>query len=415
MPLTPDQVKIIKSTVPVLREHGADITKTFYHTLLSDVPSLNDVFNQANQVNNHQANALAGALYAYASHIDDLGALQPAVEKICQKHASLYIKAEQYDIVGKYLLQAMGTVLGAALTKEILDAWAVAYRQLADVMIKREESLLQDANPWTDWRDFVIDRKVKESEEITSFYFVPKDGQPLPKFLPGRYISIKTDVPLLKYDQSRQYSLSDAWSPKYYRISVKKEKGLPTAAADAKYHPGYISNVLHESKSEGDIIQMSHPFGEFFLDSEKNAYGPVVLVSAGVGLTPLLSMLNTLIVAKSRRKISWIHATRGSSVQAFRQHIQKICREHENVHAIVFNKKPEPADVEGSDYHHVGRLALDVLDRERDLFVNDVAARYFICGPEAFMKDMARGLRAFGIDEARIKMELFGTGAILSD
>lgn len=134
MGLTKDQVTIIKATVPILKEYGNAITSKFYSTLLAENPSLNNVFNQSNQANNHQAAALAGSLYAYASHIDDLGALSPAIEKICQKHVSLYIRPEQYNVVGVYLLRAMGEVLGDALTPDILKAWETAYWQLANLV-----------------------------------------------------------------------------------------------------------------------------------------------------------------------------------------------------------------------------------------------------------------------------------------
>ena len=122
MGLTLEQVQLVKATVPILREHGKDITTNFYKDLITDNPTLNNVFNRTNQANGHQAFALANALYAYASHIDDLGVLSPAVERICQKHASLYVQPEQYDIVGKYLLKAMKDVLGDALTQDIHTA-----------------------------------------------------------------------------------------------------------------------------------------------------------------------------------------------------------------------------------------------------------------------------------------------------
>ena len=122
MPLTPHQIQLIKATVPILRQYGKEITTKFYKDLLTDHPALNEVFNQANQANGHQASALAGSLYAYASHINDLGVLAPAVERIVQKHSSLHVQPEQYDIVGKYLLKAMKDVLGDALTDDIHTA-----------------------------------------------------------------------------------------------------------------------------------------------------------------------------------------------------------------------------------------------------------------------------------------------------
>jgi nitric oxide dioxygenase len=137
MPLSTEQVQIIKDTAPILAEHGKTITVTFYDNMLRDHEELRDVFNIANQVNEHQPKALAHALYAYATHIDDLGALSPALELICHKHASLYIRPGQYDVVCKYLLEAMKQVLGDALTSQIHEAWAEAYWQLAKIMTGR--------------------------------------------------------------------------------------------------------------------------------------------------------------------------------------------------------------------------------------------------------------------------------------
>ena len=147
MSLTPEQVVIIRATVPILKEYGNAITTTFYGTMLKENPDLNNIFNQTNQANGHQPAALASSLYAYASHIDDLGALSPAVEKICQKHASLYIRPEHYDIVGTYLLRAMGEVLGEALTPDILKAWETAYWQLAKIVCLPHTCLSTSSKP----------------------------------------------------------------------------------------------------------------------------------------------------------------------------------------------------------------------------------------------------------------------------
>lgn len=413
MSLTASQIQIIKSTVPVLQEHGNEITTHFYKTLLTEKPELNNVFNQANQANNHQAAALASSLYAYATHIDDLGALTPAVETICHKHASLYVRPEHYDVVGEYLLRAMGEVLGAALTKEVLEAWAAAYWQLANLMIKREGEMLDAADGWTDWRDFRLERKIKESEEITSFYLKPVDGKELPEYLPGQYISVMTSVPQLKYLQSRQYSLSDAPGKKYYRISVKKESGLSPKQEGAEAHPGYISNILHDEKREGDVLSVSHPAGEFFLDPDRDMTRPVVLISAGVGLTPMMAILNTLLQRKSKQKISWIHASRSTSVQAFGSYVRDVAKTHENIKTTVFIKTPDAAkDAEGVDYQFSGRMELDKLDTDQDLFLGDSSAKYFVCGPEGFMTAMENALMSMGVDGERIKMEVFGTGQI---
>jgi nitric oxide dioxygenase len=414
MSLTPDQAKIIKATVPVLREHGNEITTRFYEEMLAEVPDLNDVFNHTNQVNGHQAAALAGSLYAYAAHIDDLGALSPAVERICQKHASLYVRPEHYKVVGTYLLRAMKEVLGDALTPEIKEAWAAAYEQLASMMIDREDQLLEEADGWTDWRDFHISQKIRESSEITSFHLSPVDGKPLPSYMPGQYISIRTSVPDLHYLQARQYSLSDKPTPDHYRITVKKEPALDIENPKAKSHPGYISNILHDEKNIGDLIQVSHPAGEFYLNTreETDTNAPIVLISAGVGLTPELSILSTLLSKGLKRKISWVHAARSSDVQAFGKEIQELARTHSNVQTHVFVKEPGKEAQEGVDYQFTGRMSLNKLDTDHDLFIHDERAEYYVCGPEKFMAEVESVLTGWGVDQKRIKLEIFNTGDI---
>lgn len=268
--LTPDQVAIIKATVPVLAEHGITITSKFYADMLTAHPELKNVFNNTHQVTGHQPAALAGALYAYASNIDNLGALSPAVELICHKHASLFIRPEQYDIVGEYLLKTMATVLGDAATPEILNAWGAAYWQLADIMIGAEAKLYKATSYWPDWKDFAIAKKEKESEEITSFYLTPVDGMKLPMFKPGQYISVNILLPELDGGvwQARQYSLSDAPGKPHLRISVKRERGIQLGEPKHFEHPGYISNILHDARTEGDVIRVSHPFGDFFFQDD---------------------------------------------------------------------------------------------------------------------------------------------------
>ena len=414
MALTPEQVQIVRSTVPVLQAHGNDITTHFYKTLLDEIPDLHNIFNTANQANGFQPRALAGSLYAYASHIDDLGALSPAVEKICQKHASLYVQPEHYKIVGEYLLRAMGDVLGAALTKDILNAWEAAYWQLANILIGKESQIMEQAEGWTDWRDFRIAKKVKESDEITSFYLEPVDGKSLPSYKPGQYLSVKTTVPKLNYMQPLQYSLSDKPTSTHYRISVKKEAGLPATEPEAVVHPGYISNVLHDLRNEGDILSVSHPAGEFFLDPEVDKESPVVLLSAGVGLTPMISILNTLLENGSTRPISFVHGARNTSVQAFGDYVRDVAKQHGNVTTSFFIGAPnKQQDMEGVHYQHIGRVKLDALDCTKDLFLDDAHTKYFICGPEGFMGAIEKQLLGFGIGQDRIKMEVFGTGEIV--
>ncbi|KAK3725945.1 Nitric oxide oxidoreductase [Vermiconidia calcicola] len=411
MGLTSEQVQTIRSTAPILQEHGNTITTSFYSTMLKEVPDLKNVFNQANQVNGHQPAALAASLHAYATNIDDLGALSPAVEKICQKHASLYIQPKQYEVVGEYLLRAMGEVLGSALTPEVLDAWTAAYWQLANLMITREEQLVQDADGWTDWREFRIADKVKESEVITSFYLEPVDKKPLPSFMPGQYISVQTYIPKLGYRQSRQYSLSDAPHADWYRISVKKEEDLNLEHPEVHKHPGLISNILHDEKNIGDILEVSHPAGEFFLDTEGDLGCPIVLLSAGVGITPMMSMLDTLVANGTDQPITFVHGAHSFAQRAFSSQLQTITHSHPHVRYVSFIKNPDVHDsAKDHHYDYTGREDVKKLDRVRNLFLDNDTTRYFVCGPNSFMDDVWHSLTEMGVGKDRIKMEVFGTG-----
>ena len=196
MALTPEQTSIVKSTVPVLEQHGTTITKVFYDNLLEAHPELNNIFNKANQDHLRQPRALAAAVLAYAKHIDDLGTLGPTVELIANKHASMYVQPEHYAIVGEHLIGAFKQVLGDALTPEILDAWAAAYGQLADIFIGKEKSLYANTKGWTDWQDFRIAKKIQESDEITSFYLEPvkESSKPLPPYLPGQVMLSQSGI-----------------------------------------------------------------------------------------------------------------------------------------------------------------------------------------------------------------------------
>ncbi|KAG8415860.1 hypothetical protein J3459_014020 [Metarhizium acridum] len=148
MALTAQQIATVKSTAPVVKQYGKTITTTFYKNMLSAHPELKNYFSLKNQQSGAQSAALANAVFAYASYIDDLPKLSGAVERIAQKHASLFIKPDQYPIVGKYLVGAFAEVLGNALTPEVAEAWVAAYGQLADIFIQREKQLYSDAGEW---------------------------------------------------------------------------------------------------------------------------------------------------------------------------------------------------------------------------------------------------------------------------
>ncbi|KAI0535907.1 flavohemo protein [Xylaria digitata] len=397
-PLTPSQIAVVKATVPVLKEHGETITTLFYKNLLNANPELRNVFNEANQVGGAQPRALAGAVFAYAAYVDDLGKLGAAVERIAHKHVSLNVQPEHYPIVGRFLLEAVAAVLGDACTPEIGEAWTAAYAVLADIFINREHQLYVAFENWTGWRRFKIQKKVAESSEITSFCLIPEDGVALPTFLPGQYISLQLYIPKLGLRQPRQYSLSDAPGNSYYRISVKKESGKQVAM------PGLISNMLHDEFNEGDVVELTHPTGEFFVRVEEET--PIVLISAGVGITPMISILNSS--AASSRKISLIHGAHGSKARAFVDALKKAA-ENPNVQVTTFLTTLEESDVQGVNYDFEGRVNLDKVNPDR-LLTDNATTGYYVCGPTAFMTDIQQYLLDHGVSQDRIHLEIFGVG-----
>ncbi|KAK4147816.1 globin-like protein [Dichotomopilus funicola] len=408
MALTTEQTKLVMATAPILQEHGEQITTAFYKNLLHDHPELNNYFNTANQQNGRQARALAGAVLSFAANIDNMSELTPKVERMCNKHSSLGVQPEHYPIVGEHLIRAFGEVLGSALTPELVEAWGKAYGLLANILIGREAQLYKDFEEWTSWRNFKVDKVVPENENIFSFYLVPEDGKKLPKFLPGQYISVQVQGPD-GYKQARQYSLSDAWREDYYRISVRRDEGLPDPNAGSQSsssHPGLVSNLLIDQLGAGSIVGVSHPAGDFFVNGDSPSNIPLVLISAGVGFTPLLAIANTVTAAQAERPISWIHVSRRTV--PFEDHITELRKTNPKFRTIVF--KTDPGDVNGSATHdHHGRLDLAKVD-PADLHLQNSGAEYYICGPEQFMGETSEYLKAQGVGAERIKLEIFNTG-----
>lgn len=402
--LSPSTRQLVKATVPVLQQHGVALTSHFYRRMFSHNPELKNLFNQGHQHSGQQQQALAMAVLAYAQHIDDPSPLAPVLTRVAHKHVSLGIRAEHYPIVGKHLLASIQEVMGEAATPELVEAWAAAYGQLADILIAEERELYRAAanaeGGWAGWRPFRIERKVAESEEITSFYLVPADGGGVPGFRPGQYVSVKCFIEEWGLAQPRQYSLSDAPNGEYLRISVKREAGGEDKPA------GRVSNLLHAEKREGDVLELSAPQGDFFLHEERS--GPVVLISAGVGQTPMLSMLRHLLKTGSRREIRYLHAARHGGTHAMREGVRQMTENHPQLRAHVCYEAPRAQDQLGRDFQQQGQLQLSQL-RELAL-LND--ADYYLCGPVGFMLAQRASLLDLGVAAERVHFEVFGSNAV---
>ncbi|SHM14028.1 nitric oxide dioxygenase [Chitinophaga jiangningensis] len=395
--MTADQQQLVKATVPVLKEHGVLLTTHFYNRMFTHNPELKHLFNMGNQVNGKQQTALAMAVLAYAEHIDNPAVLMPVIDSIGHKHTSLSIRAEHYAIVGKHLLASIAEVLGDAATPALLDAWAIAYQQLAGIMSGHEQSLynkqLEKNGGWTGWKPFMVKQKVQESAEITSFYLHPVDKGPVADFQPGQYISLRLFLPELNLLQPRQYSISCAPNGQYYRISVKREAG-------ASHPDGMISNRLHDHIGEGDIVELSAPAGTFTLDPGNER--PKVFISGGVGQTPLMAMLETLSAKQPDTAITWVHGCRNESVHAFKEQLATIADNHQNFNPHIFYDQPEVKA------QYTGWVELSTIKQE----VLQADADYYICGPAPFIAKHYGFLVENGVDTASIHFEEFGPASL---
>ena len=390
--LTNAQRDLIKATVPLLESGGEALTTHFYRMMLSEHPEVRPLFNQAHQASGDQPRALANGVLMYARHIDRLEALGPLVRQVVNKHVALQILPEHYPIVGGCLLRAIREVLGAEIaTDAVIDAWAVAYQQLADIFIGAEEQLYTEnaAAPggWRGARSFRVARKVVESAEITSFHLVPVDGGALLDHQPGQYIGMRL---LLDGEEVRRnYSLSALANGREYRISVKREVG------------GRVSNHLHDNVQVGDELELFPPSGEFTLSASDK---PLALISAGVGITPALAMLDA--ARHSGRPIHFIHCARNAEVHAFRDWVDAHAAEHPQIRHYVCYSEPR----EGDRADATGFLSRDLLEQwlpaERDLDA------YFL-GPKPFMAQVKRHLLALGVPAEQSRYEFFGPASAL--
>ncbi len=394
--MTKDQKALIKATIPILEEQGVLLTTHFYNRMFTYNPELKNMFNMGNQRNGKQQTALAMAVLAYADHIDNPSVLHPVINSIGHKHTSLDVRPEHYHIVGTHLVASIAEVLGNDATPEVIDAWTVAYDQLAALMSGHESSLyreqVQKNGGWTGWRPFIVKDKIKESEEITSFYLYPADGGRVADFIPGQYISIRMFLPELNLMQPRQYSISSTPNGEYYRISVKQEKGTT--------HPsGIISNMLHQKIKPGDKIEVSAPAGTFVLDSDKNR--PLCFVSAGVGLTPLMAMLETALKDSPGQKKIWIHGCKSSEAHAFKRRLAEWNNKYEELDCHIFYDGVAPPIAAMRQYR--GWVDLGLL---ADILRQD--AHYYLCGPAPFIQKHFDFLTDQGIPKEAIRFEEFG-------
>jgi nitric oxide dioxygenase len=383
----------IEASVPVLREHGVTITRTFYSNMFAEFPEFTHLFNMGNQANGAQQQSLASAVFAYAVNFENADALAPVISRIAHKHASVGITSEHYPIVGRHLLGAIKQTLGEAATPELIDAWAEAYGLLADTLIDAEKKLYAERQTQPGALTRLTVTEVKpQTDLVTSFKLESSNGQPVWDFKPGQYITVAVDLPDGQR-QLRQYSMSDAPGQKWLRISVKREPaGKETPA-------GRVSNWLHDNLRESDTLLATPPSGDFAPDTRGTE--PIVLLSAGIGITPMISALNHIRLLNPTRTVIFGHATRSRNSYAHRADIEAAQAVMPNLKVATFYERAEGSIDDQTIYE--GFMEIDRLPKWSYADTN-----VYLCGPLGFMEAQWRSLTEAGVPFACLHREVFG-------
>lgn len=316
------------------------------------------------------------------------------------------LKQNSIQWVGETLLQAVKDVLGDAATDEIINAWGKAYGYISDAFISLEEKLYEETKNqvggWEGYKDFYVDQKVKESEDVTSFYLKAKDGKGIATYKPGQYLTLNATIPGEKYTHIRHYSLSEAPSKDYYRISIKREGDHDSTPE------GIVSNYLHNEIKKGDTLQFSAPTGDFILDNKDT---PLVLISGGIGITPILSMLNTVTSEQPNREVTLIYATKNSKYHPFKDQINQLENRHTNLNTIVCYDSPTSVDKQGIDFDKRDYINQDLLSSA----VKNKNVDVYLCGSILFMESVINILDKMEVPRDYIHYESFSPLAILGE
>jgi len=380
--LSTQSLPLIEATLPLVGERMPEIAKNFYSRMLTAHPELFDgLFSRSNQKNGSQQQALAGSIAVFASHLVKNPDTTPEamLSRIAHKHVSLDIAPEQYDIVYKYLFEAIADELSDVITAEIAAAWTEVYWLMAHALIKMEKGLyagLASDKPLAPW---IVVKKEPAGTDAVTFTLKPFDDTPVTPALPGQYVSVTATMPD-GIRQVRQYSLSAGTATT--RVFTTK--------LDAD---GEVSPVLHRDVQVGDTLILSVPCGDITLDA---GTGPLVLASAGIGCTPSASILRSLVDIGSKREVLVLHAESTLERWALRDQMREDVAD---LHAAELELWLESPSI-GEGFHD-GFMTLD------NVTIPDDASVY-LCGPLPFMRSIRSQALASGVPADRIHYEVFG-------
>lgn len=393
MELSPQSTAVVAATAEVVAAHADEITRTFYPDMFAAHPELLRVFNLANQAVGEQPKALAASVVAFAVQLIDPDApdFTPVMQRIAHKHVSLGIKATEYTIVGHHLMKAVGTVLGDAVTPEIAAAWDEVYWLFATSLIAEEAKLyaLGGTDPEQPWRPYRVAERFEESDEVFSLLLAPVSGE-VPAHRTGQYVAIAVDLPNGSR-QPRQYTISSGPRGDSLRVTIKRVRGV-NGAPD-----GQVSGWLHENAVPGTILDVSQPAGDVVLDASD---APLVLVSAGIGITPVAAIMEDLSRRQPDRTVRLFHADRSHAHHALYDGLRRQVLAMRDARAQ--NWYEESAD-DAPTLHPARSGFMDLSDVEVP-----AEAQVFMCGPLPFMQIARRSLMEKGIQGGSIHYEVFG-------
>lgn len=399
--LSEEHAEVIRATLPVIGAHIDEITPVFYRTMFDENPDLlRDTFNRGNQKLGAQQRALAASIATFASLLVDGRSPVDMLSRIGHKHASLGITPGQYQVVHDHLFAAIVEVLGEAVTPAVAAAWDEVYWIMAGVLVDFERALYAEAEvePGDVFRTATVIAREDVTDSVAVLTLGGPDGEALPDFRPGQY----TSVGVILADgarQLRQYSLSTAPGDGTWRIGVRR---VDAVAADGAGCPaGEVSGWLHHNAGVGTTLQVTLPFGDLVLDPAGTGQdaAPVVLCSAGIGITPMLGMLAQLSATDDPRRVLVLHADRSPD-----QHVlaDEIAGESSMLADAEVHTWYEAGSetVSGPGRVHRGLMDLSTVDLPE-------GAHVFLCGSTGFLQVQRAAILDAGVPEERLHAELF--------
>jgi ferredoxin-NADP reductase len=282
----------------------------------------------------------------------------------------------------------------------LIERSAFSQRAQAAARVARATKAIPD---WTGWRPFRVAAIVDEARDVKSFYLAPVDAKPLSPFLPGQYLTFRLPVADSEPSIVRCYSLSDRPRQDYYRVTVKRTAAPPEHPSRP---PGRGSSFFHDRLQVGDLLDVRAPAGTFLIDPL--AAEPLALIGAGIGITPLVSMLEAVVHAGRQRQVFLLLGFRSGTEHPFKARLEKLAGGNSEIQLHVSYSAPRNEDVLYKDYNHRGRLTVE---RIREVLPSN-NLQFLVCGPGGFMESLVPALWEWGVPELHVRYEAFGPASV---